>query len=488
MKAKGAGWAWRISVLLISIFWLVMVGLLVQRHHISALPRPKSIPKSLENKEQWASIYLYNQKVGYSVTTMVKNEAGYLLGEQTFMQLKVMDQPQQVTTYTLCQVDDGFLLKSFTFRLTSGLTAFKMYGKIREHILELIVETEGGKSQKEIPVPEIPFLSPGLKPFLVHSGMKVGEHHRLPLWDPTTQSYRVVVMEVEKRESITINNQDFLAFCIRTEFMGMNLRSWITEEGDLLKEEGPMGIIVVKSAKEQALTGIPAESLDLLSATSVSSTPIQNPRICRYLKIRLGGVKLADFDIGGGRQRVEEDMLEIVQEKILHERSYQVPCRDKAYSDYLQPSLLIQSNHPEILRTAKEIIGSERNSLNVSKLLTDWVYSHIQKRPTLSIPSAIDVLKNKVGDCNEHAALLAALLRATGIPARTCVGLIHSGGHFYYHAWLEAYLADWVSVDPVLNQVPADATHVRFIEGDLSRQMEMLKVVGKIRVEVMETK
>ncbi len=487
MKAKCAGWAWRISVLLISIFWLVMVGLLIQRHHISALSRPKTVPKSLENKEQWASIYLYNQKVGYSVTTTAKNEAGYLLGEQTFMQLKVMDQPQQVTTYTLCQVDDGFLLKSFTFRLTSGLTAFKMDGKIREHTLELIVETGGEKSRKEIPVPEIPFLSPGLKPFLVHSGMKVGDHHELPLWDPTTQSYHVVVMEVEKREPITINNQDFLAFCIRTELMGMTLRSWVTEEGDLLKEEGPMGIIIVKSPKERALAGIPAESLDLLLATSIPSTPIKNPRICRYLKIRLSGVKLADFDIGSGRQKVEGDTVEIVQEKVLSEKSYQVPCINEAYSDYLQPSLLVQSNHPEILRTAKQIIGDERNSLDVTKLLTHWVYSHIQKRPTLSIPSSIDVLKNRVGDCNEHAALLAALLRATGIPARTCVGLIHSEGRFYYHAWLEAYLADWISVDPVLNQVPADATHVRFIEGDLSRQMEMLKLVGEIRLEVMET-
>ena len=33
------------------------------------------------------------------------------------------------------------------------------------------------------------------------------------------------------------------------------------------------------------------------------------------------------------------------------------------------------------------------------------------------MPSALETLKHRQGDCNEHAVLLTALARASGIPA-----------------------------------------------------------------------
>lgn len=485
MEAKNTRWIWRVTGGLVIIFWLVMMGLLLNRYHIAPINISKIFHASLKDKEEWASIYLHNQKVGYSVTTVTKNEGGYLLGEQTFMQLKVMDQPQQVTTYTICQVDDDFLLKSFNFRLVSGLITFSAEGEVKGHKLDLTIETAGERSRKEIPVAEIPFLPSALKPFLVHRGVKVGDHYKLPLWDPATQSSHVITVDVEKKESITLNNQNFQAFCIRTDFMGMTLRSWVSQDGDLLKEEGPMGIIIIKSTKEEALSDITAESLDILSTTSIPCSPIQKPRMSKYLKVRLSGSPLTGFNLNSGRQTVKGDTLVVAQEVIKHEASYQIPNKNQLYINYLRPSLLIQSSHPEIVKAAQGIIGNERNSVKVAQLLTQWVYNHVEKKPILSIPSALEVLKHKMGDCNEHSALLTAILRAVGIPARPCVGILYSEGRFYYHAWVEAYLGDWVSIDPVLNQMPTDATHIKFIEGDLSRQVEMLRVVGKIRVEVI---
>jgi hypothetical protein len=43
-------------------------------------------------------------------------------------------------------------------------------------------------------------------------------------------------------------------------------------------------------------------------------------------------------------------------------------------------------------------------------------------------------------------------------------------------------------VDPTLNQFPADATHIRFMTGNLDRQAEILRLVGKLKVEVLEYK
>jgi transglutaminase-like putative cysteine protease len=104
----------------------------------------------------------------------------------------------------------------------------------------------------------------------------------------------------------------------------------------------------------------------------------------------------------------------------------------------------------------------------------------------MSIPSAVDVLEHKVGDCNEHAVLAAALLRAAGVPARLAVGVVYFEGRFYYHAWLEVYYGRWMAVDPLSGQIPADATHIRFLTGGLSRQSDMVRVIGRLKIEVVE--
>ncbi len=84
---------------------------------------------------------------------------------------------------------------------------------------------------------------------------------------------------------------------------------------------------------------------------------------------------------------------------------------------FLQPTAFIQSDDPDILDLVRQQTGREKNAYAVVRNLTSWVYKNIEKKPTLSVPSALEVLATKQGDCNEHAVLLTALCRAAGIPA-----------------------------------------------------------------------
>ena len=108
-----------------------------------------------------------------------------------------------------------------------------------------------------------------------------------------------------------------------------------------------------------------------------------------------------------------------------------------------------------------KIIKTSDSPEQKTRKIVNWVYRNIKKEPVLSVPNAVEVLKNKVGDCNEHAVLVAALLRAAGIPAQIETGLVYLHGRFYYHAWNIAYLGNWVTADAVFNQFPADVTHIR---------------------------
>ena len=116
----------------------------------------------------------------------------------------------------------------------------------------------------------------------------------------------------------------------------------------------------------------------------------------------------------------------------------------------------------------------------------DWTYRNLEKRPTVSLPSALEVLDQRAGDCNEHAALMAALARAVGLPARVVVGVVYTGKGFFYHAWNEVWVGRWISLDPVMAQFPADVTHVKFIDGGLEEQIRMAQVIGNLSLEILE--
>jgi transglutaminase-like putative cysteine protease len=154
----------------------------------------------------------------------------------------------------------------------------------------------------------------------------------------------------------------------------------------------------------------------------------------------------------------------------------------------MQATMLVQSDDRNIREQAAKIIGKEKDAREAAKKLNAWVYEAISKQPVVSIPSAVEVLKQKIGDCNEHTTLYTALARATGIPARMAAGIIYMKNGFYYHAWPEVWLGEWTAIDPTFNQFPADATHIRFVTGDLAKQAEILKLVGKLKVDVLEYK
>lgn len=91
---------------------------------------------------------------------------------------------------------------------------------------------------------------------------------------------------------------------------------------------------------------------------------------------------------------------------------------------------------------------------------------------TVAFGTASEVARTAEGDCTEHAVLLAALLRADGIPSRVVSGLIYADqfagqrGIFGYHMWTQALLEidgqrRWVDLDATLpDATPFDATHI----------------------------
>ena len=56
-----------------------------------------------------------------------------------------------------------------------------------------------------------------------------------------------------------------------------------------------------------------------------------------------------------------------------------------------------------------------------------------------------------------------------------------------YHAWTELRLGAWVTADAVFRQLPADATHVKLIEGGPERHLELAGIVGELAFTAEES-
>ena len=479
-------------------FWLVMMGLLIRRQNCttSFSPHAEVRPSfgleagdEARREEAWMGIYFQGSKVGWLHHACEPAEGGYLIREESLTSLKMMDTPQKIWASTTCRTDPAFVLTSFTFQLRSDVVSLEVSGRVTGKAVHLEIDSAGKTQQKVLHLRRAPYLFTNLKPYLVSEGLETGKSFSVPVVLPSTLSQADAVLKVEAREEIEIHGEARDAFRIRVSYAGMEATTWCDPQGRILKEVTPMGLTMIREDAREARTGLRQgdAAVDITASTMVPvDEPLNDPRGLRYLRVRLDGIDPAGFEIEGGRQRLRGGTLEVVREDPASLPGVRIPVREGAPRESLESTPFLQSDDEKIRRLAREIVGQETDGAEAARRLMDWVYANLAKRPTVSLPSALEVLELRAGDCNEHATLMAALARAVGLPARVAVGVVYTGNGFYYHAWNEVWLGRWISLDPVMAQFPADVTHVKFIDGGLEEQIRMARVIGSLTMEILE--
>lgn len=475
-------------------FWVVMLALLVKKVHFRDEPASAAnelSPTPVDAAErEWKEIFVGERKVGFSVSLIKPFGGGYFIQDEIFLKLDLMGMGGGLYASTQAQVDEGFILKSFSLKMTSGIVRYKVAGRVENNALLI----EGGKGEKSrtIKLGKPPMLAASMNRFFRSRRFEVGQSFRLPLFDPSTMAQKEAVIRVVAKEPVRIHKVKYDAFRLEVEMWGKPFAIWIDEEGKILKEEGPMGFTTVQSNAANAPSGFEGKGIDLyeIAAVRVDRT-LRDPTRLVYLKLKLEGMSpesLKPEAWNSERQKILDGVAEIRSEKLPSRSPYLIPYDDAGgkMKRFLAPELNVESDDEEVRAKAGQISGKENEPAVVARKLMNWVYLHIDKKPVLSIPSALETLRTRVGDCNEHATLLAALLRASGIPARLCTGLVYTRGNFYYHAWTEAYLGEWISMDATMNQMPTDATHLKLVEGNLESQVAILGLMGTLKVEVID--
>jgi hypothetical protein len=472
--------------LIFAFLFSLRLGIFQKREANFIEDRPFHIQTQID-RETWMNIFQQGQKIGYVHRQFYKTDIGYKILESVFMLINTMGMVQDIRYKTEGNLHHNLNLSHFSFDLQSSLFRFKANGVVKGKTLILTTHTSDSEQKIDIPLEGDVHLPIGLLETLNAENLRPGEIRTFQVFDPTTAAQRPVKVVMLIEETIPIMGKQENAKKVSVDFMGVSQFAWIGENGTVLKEEGSLGIKLEQVTREEALQKIAlTPNTDLAEIASIPvNQSLQDVDQLIELKLRLEGIEEKDMFLNGGRQSLKDKILTVQKESIVNLSSQKAGEKvPELIKTFLEPAPFIQSDHPEIQAKAKEVVSENDSAMVKAYKLMTWVNKNIQKRPVISVPNALETLRNQVGDCNEHAVLYAALARAAGIPTQIEAGLVFQNGRFYYHAWNVIYLGTWITVDSVKGQFPADVTHIRFIRGS-EHQIDLMGMIGKVRIEIL---
>lgn len=469
--------------------WAVVLGLYITRNLHSGALRPPSVAVSELPPEEWASIYIEDQKIGYAHSRYEYDGDDIRTKTEMKTVMKFLGTSQTIYARLDALLNQDLSLKKFNATVSASGLSMEISGYVEgnEIVAKLRSKAMGKDQEYRFPIKGPVYLLGEFPQAMRGEKLKVGDKFMVPSFSPDSFSTTDAVYIVERFEKIEILGKSVQSTVITTSVHGMEIIIWVDKDGNALMSEMPaMGMITRKTTKEEALDMPEVGKADLVLKAAVPSNKIiSKPWELRSLTLKLSGVELSSYDIKDGRQKLVGDVLIITREKPQSKQAM-LPFNEPGLKKLTGPSPFVQSDAPKIVELARKIVGDETDSNAAAVKILHWVYNNVKKQPMASIPSAVDVLETMKGDCNEHATLYAALARAAGIPTQINAGLVYLGGNFYYHAWNSVYIGEWVAVDPVMDQFPADVTHIKFVQGGLEKQIQIIGLMGKLKIEVVK--
>ncbi len=169
---------------------------------------------------------------------------------------------------------------------------------------------------------------------------------------------------------------------------------------------------------------------------------------------------------------------------------------------FLEASSYLNDRDPAVARLAAAAgLAAASAPRDRALALRAFVHREVRSRDLgTGFATASEVAARREGDCTEHAVLLAALLRAEGIPSRVVVGLLYAeafaGAHdiFAFHMWAQAWVdGRWLDLDAITDR-PFDAAHLALASSALSDREGISPVLaplaalaGGLTIDVLET-
>jgi transglutaminase-like putative cysteine protease len=177
--------------------------------------------------------------------------------------------------------------------------------------------------------------------------------------------------------------------------------------------------------------------------------------------------------------------------------------RDDAPSpgkEFTEPSPFLDSGDPAIVAMARKAVGDEKSPYKKALKLEQHVHDAMKFSASTGFPPASRIARDLEGDCRQHSMLLAALLRASGIPSRTALGLVYfreegRSPQLAFHMWVEAWVGGkWLALDAISGKGGIAAAHLKMSEASwagtetLAPLLPIAQALGKLEIDIIDSK
>lgn len=393
------------------------------------------------------------------------------------------------------------------------------------------VETVQNKQslKKTIPLPKEAWLTPAAAGRYVEAQLAKGEKvvkfiTMDPSNDPTPFSTEVTITGKEDIEVLGKTVPSLVAETRTSILPSIVMKSYVNDEGHMLKMSMTpipgfeMTVILADKDLAQAQVDPPEVLANTLIAVK---TPIKD---ARHLISAVYEIKFKPHE-GQAKDKVKPELPKAGFQKvvwgdedtakvIMDLTQFHAPGDDLPTKENREASSTLNSDDPEIKKLVEKALKgapADMTSKDKAKKLREFVYSYIHKKDlSVGFAGASEVARTRQGDCTEHAVLLAAMLRAAGIPSRTVSGLVYADAFagqrniWGYHMWAQAWVdvdkdnkpsgGTWIDVDATLPDWPFDAAHITLAVSSLSDtsssndMVKLIPIIGRIEIKVIETK
>ncbi len=408
----------------ILLAWGGALGWLGVRQYGSP-PADDALSDALRTVPPGATYYtvsLGDAAIGFASNTVDTVPGGIAVDDRLMLEVPALGTMNRTDIRTVAKLTNRLRLREFEATMGSSAGAFLARGEVSgDTLLTVELVSEGSKQQIRVPLTQ-PIVLPAYAPLRLAFGgeIEVGKSYSLATFDPLLLEQRTVSFRILAESTLVVPDSAMFdstlalwsparwdtlhAWRVSQDVQGISIEAWIDDLGRIVSAHSAMGFSLERSPFEMAFYNFRrrdrAKTLallgnsDIVRQTAIASNVLLDREQPNTVRVRLGGVDLAGFDLDGGRQSLRGDTLEIRREtdrQIV--ASYRLPAADTgAMAAWTQSEPLIQSDDPRIQARARQIVGRVRNPGRAAELLNNWVYDNLRKEITVSIPSAVQVL------------------------------------------------------------------------------------------------
>ena len=445
--------------------------------------------------EDWYGLYLNGQKSGFAMNSVAVDKDGTIsVIEDARFKLKMNNVPQDLRTYSKRDYSPEGTLLRFNQQVQDMTGQSEFTGVVDAQGLKVVSKVGGTTKEERLPIPKETLRDALKQSLLANPTAKVGDKIAYTYFEPMVPGEIEGRSEIVGLETRVLEGAPTKVFKIQThlEFMSLDTVSYVTEHGTLL-EDITAGMITMRLEPKEAAQDVNYVNDVLVSNAAYIDKPIKDPRGRKSLRLVVKGPLTSAHLFNDERQFLTQkgDAFDFTARAIPMNgfTPVKIPITEPSVAEWQKPTRFVQSDDQRLIDKAHEIIGEEKDAKKISDLLCAWVNQNVRTTFSARLTNALEVFNSLEGDCTEHSILFIGLARAAGLPAREVAGLIYTDidkPGFYFHQWAKVWIGKWIDVDPTFDQPLADVTHIKLGEGDLFQQAQLIPIIGRIQVEVVD--